>query len=98
MNNQTLQQKKNILLEDIRNGIDELDSLIKEYENTGKVPIEGFYFDVRYVSKLSQSMHHILDGNDTDYEAAAELINLQLLSASKYWRLIRHDLEMMYLD
>lgn len=91
-------RRKAILFGDVGQGIEELDNLIEEYEPAGKVPISGFYFDIRFVRKLSQVMHDILEDKNVNYHEVAELINSQLLAASNYWRRIRFDVRSMYLE
>ena len=70
-----------------------LDRSIDQYGSTGKVPIEGYYFDARFVRNLSNLMHSVLSGEEIDFQKAADFINLQLVTVSKCWRSVCAKLE-----
>ena len=70
----------------IQQCVKELDESIDMYGSDGKVPIAGYPFHVRYAKNLSECMHRVISGDETDYERASNLIVLQLIASSKDWR------------
>ena len=99
MNKKTFRERKAKLYIDVKEGIDELEQNIAKYEDTGKVPIDGTFFDVEYVRKLAQFMHDVINNKEIDYQVISKkLIISELLASSGYWRKIRLDLMNLYLD
>ncbi len=84
---------KEDLMKELDGCLNSLDEAIEKYHTTGKVPIGGYYFDARYAKNLSVLMHKIRSGNETNYQKAADFINLQLITASKCWRSVCAKLE-----
>jgi len=90
---ETSRQVKWDLMAELGGCLESLDQSIDQYSTTGKVPIEGYYFDARFAKNLSNLMHSVLSGEEIDFQKAADFINLQLVTVSKCWRSVCAKLE-----
>ena len=78
--------KSEMFKEAINKGISDLSVSIEKYGHTGRVPINGVKFDARLIVNLKKCLIDISSGKSESIKDLEDLINLQLLGVSQYWR------------
>ncbi|MCR5186291.1 MAG: hypothetical protein K6D97_04150 [Clostridia bacterium] len=88
--------KTEMFKETINKGISDLSVSIEKYGHTGRVPINGVKFDARLIANLKKCLIDISSGKSESIKDLEDLINLQLLCVSQYWRQLYNMLTKKY--